>query len=358
MLKKKNFSLFIIISSLNIFSLPSLAQSCDTELLSAIDGTFTATCKVTNNTGKNINDVHITVLGTGGNITDPFLFDPPGTIKSGQENPIPPEENPNNLPTDIVIDLNENLNNGGMVTFEFIVKSNQIKLDTTIFTKDGEPIEPPRKKSDPLSHWSGDQSNDAQISFDNESQTLSFGNMTVTPTLKLNDGSDSIADPLEGATITIGTSTLLDVDIEQGWFLSNSTIEYLVGEVPVLTADLVNGFLFREGGEPQFDSEFQYDLTNISVNNFIDSPYLDGLQTYTENGNSSFLSFNSNILDLSNNLTISAISTGEVSVDGKKIPEPTSVLSLLAIGTLGAASTLKRKLKSSKSAEKDLEKVS
>ncbi|NET44748.1 MAG: PEP-CTERM sorting domain-containing protein [Okeania sp. SIO2B3] len=96
----------------------------------------------------------------------------------------------------------------------------------------------------------------------------------------------------------------------------------------------------------------------MSVNNFIDSPYLDGLQTYTENGNSSFLSFNSNILDLSNNLTISAISTGEVSVDGKKIPEPTSVLSLLAIGTLGAASTLKRKLKSSKSAEKDLEKVS
>ncbi|NES01992.1 MAG: PEP-CTERM sorting domain-containing protein [Okeania sp. SIO2F4] len=96
----------------------------------------------------------------------------------------------------------------------------------------------------------------------------------------------------------------------------------------------------------------------MSVNNFIDSPYLDGLQTYTENGNSSFLSFNSNILDLSNNLTISAISTGEISVDGKKVPEPSSTTTIFALGTLGAASTLKRKLKPSKSADKKLEKVS
>ncbi|MFM2378506.1 MAG: hypothetical protein RLZZ143_1084 [Cyanobacteriota bacterium] len=39
------------------------------------------------------------------------------------------------------------------------------------------------------------------------------------------------------------------------------------------------------------------------------------------------------------------------------IPEPSTVLSLLALGTLGAASTLKRKLKSSKSAEKETTKV-
>jgi len=40
------------------------------------------------------------------------------------------------------------------------------------------------------------------------------------------------------------------------------------------------------------------------------------------------------------------------------VPEPTSTLSLLALGTLGAASTLKRKLKPSKSSEKDNTKVS
>ncbi|MFN7908437.1 MAG: PEP-CTERM sorting domain-containing protein, partial [Microcystis sp.] len=40
-----------------------------------------------------------------------------------------------------------------------------------------------------------------------------------------------------------------------------------------------------------------------------------------------------------------------------KVPEPTSTLSLLALGTLGAASTLKRKLKPSKSTEKETTKV-
>ena len=39
------------------------------------------------------------------------------------------------------------------------------------------------------------------------------------------------------------------------------------------------------------------------------------------------------------------------------VPEPTSTLSLLALGTLGAASTLKRKLKSSKSTGKETTKV-
>lgn len=41
----------------------------------------------------------------------------------------------------------------------------------------------------------------------------------------------------------------------------------------------------------------------------------------------------------------------------KAVPEPTSILSLLALGTLGAASTLKRKLKSSKSTGKETTKV-
>ncbi|MDB9391341.1 pepsin/retropepsin-like aspartic protease family protein [Microcystis aeruginosa] len=41
-----------------------------------------------------------------------------------------------------------------------------------------------------------------------------------------------------------------------------------------------------------------------------------------------------------------------------KVPEPTSTLGLLALGTLGAASTLKRQLKPSKSTEKETTKVS
>jgi hypothetical protein len=41
----------------------------------------------------------------------------------------------------------------------------------------------------------------------------------------------------------------------------------------------------------------------------------------------------------------------------QQTPEPTSILSLLALGTLGAASTLKRKLKPSKSTKKETTKV-
>ncbi|MDJ0558138.1 MAG: PEP-CTERM sorting domain-containing protein, partial [Microcystis sp. M53599_WE4] len=39
------------------------------------------------------------------------------------------------------------------------------------------------------------------------------------------------------------------------------------------------------------------------------------------------------------------------------VPEPSSILGLLALGTLGAASTLKRKLKPSKSTEKETTKI-
>ena len=41
----------------------------------------------------------------------------------------------------------------------------------------------------------------------------------------------------------------------------------------------------------------------------------------------------------------------------KHTPEPTSTLAFLTLGTLGAASTLKRKLKPSKSPDKELEKI-
>lgn len=46
-----------------------------------------------------------------------------------------------------------------------------------------------------------------------------------------------------------------------------------------------------------------------------------------------------------------------ISIEADTIPEPTSTLSFLAIGTFGAASTLKRKLKASQSTEKETTKV-
>jgi hypothetical protein len=43
---------------------------------------------------------------------------------------------------------------------------------------------------------------------------------------------------------------------------------------------------------------------------------------------------------------------------GEPVPEPSTIMGLLALGTLGDASTLKRKLKPSKSSEKEPTKVS
>ena len=52
------------------------------------------------------------------------------------------------------------------------------------------------------------------------------------------------------------------------------------------------------------------------------------------------------------------VSVTEIAAPPVSIPEPTSTFSLLALGTLGAASTLKRKLKPSQSTEKETTKVS
>jgi hypothetical protein len=52
-----------------------------------------------------------------------------------------------------------------------------------------------------------------------------------------------------------------------------------------------------------------------------------------------------------------SVASANFSLSPQAVPEPTSILSLLALGTLGAASTLKRKLKPSQSTEKETTKV-
>ena len=214
----------------------------------------------------------------------------------------------------------------------------------------------PMKRQSRTGHWSGDLSKQAQISFNNNS--LSFSNMSVTPTLKLSNDQPSINDPLEGAEIIIGDTQLLGGDSSNGWFFTSTTFQYVSNGITVLTAEITDPFLFIGGGDsPEFDSELQGSLGNISINNVINSPYLQNLERYTTQGGESLFSFYSDILTETDNLLNNGISQGEVSADGKKVPEPTSTLSLLALGTLGAASTLKRKLKPSQSTKKATTKV-
>lgn len=81
--------------------------------------------------------------------------------------------------------------------------------------------------------------------------------------------------------------------------------------------------------------------------------------SYTFSG----LNFSGSSLQLTLNRRTEWLFASEVTFDGEllggqQVPEPSSILSLLALGTLGTASTLKRKLKPSKLTEKETTKVS
>ncbi len=221
---------------------------------------------------------------------------------------------------------------------------------------------PLKKRHNLLRPGGGNLENKSSVDF-NSNGTLSFGNIAID-SLFLNGGIPSVTDPLLGATALISNTvvegsnpTLLGDNSNEGFFFEDTTYSILVDGTPVLTADVINSFLFVGGGvKPEFDSEFQGVLDNIVINNTIDSPYLDDLENYTQAGGLSHLAFFSNILSDTNNLTTSGSSEGIAWADATEVPEPTSTLAFLGLGTLGAASTLKRKLKQSK--DKKLEKIS
>lgn len=183
------------------------------------------------------------------------------------------------------------------------------------------------------------------VTFDGAEQ-LSFSDIVID-TVLLDNGIPSIGDPLESADFLIDETSLTAViPAQQGWFFEDTNYRIVVDGISVLTAELVDVFLYVGGGEhPEFDSEFQGTLNNIVINNIIGSPYLDALQADLQSGDARLLSVFSNILSETNNLTSSGSSEIIVWEDGTEVPEPTSTLSLLVLGTLGAASALKRKQK-------------
>lgn len=100
--------------------------------------------EVMNTTGKPINDYHVSILGTGGNITNPMLVNlPQGSIDSGQINPnlIGQKNNPMGLPTDIIIDFTNPIPAPGKFKFKFDLPDGHTPvLDVSIFTDNGKPV--------------------------------------------------------------------------------------------------------------------------------------------------------------------------------------------------------------------------
>jgi hypothetical protein len=128
--------------------------------------------------------------------------------------------------------------------------------------------------------------------------------------------------------------------ISQGGAINYSTqwfSDQAIGIDPITGVELILGNFSLDSTDPL--TEFEYIVTD---------PYLALISsTFTIGEKYTF----------STGLEISGTVTKEL-ITLVPVPEPTSILSLLALGTLGAASTLKRKLKPSQSTEKETTKVS
>lgn len=174
----------------------------------------------------------------------------------------------------------------------------------------------------------------ASMTFDGGNK-LSFGNV-VAQLLLLNGGIPSMGDPLEGATFVIGDTSLIGANSE-GWEFDDTTLALIMNGTTVLTADVIDSFLFPGSmSHPEFDSHFQGLLSNIFIDNTLNSPYLDDLQAFIDAGGLSFFSFSSDILSATDNFTVAGTSEGIAwGQDAAKTPEPSSIFGLLAFGGLG-----------------------
>ena len=126
--------------------------------------------------------------------------------------------------------------------------------------------------------------------------------------------------------------------IPQGGAISYSTqwfSDQAIGIDPDTGEEIILGNFFLNSTNPL--SAFEYTVTNPELA-LISSTFTIGEKYIFSTG-----------LEITGNVTKELITV---------VPEPTSTLGILALGTLGAASTLKRQLKSSKSSEKETTKVS
>lgn len=186
-----------------------------------------------------------------------------------------------------------------------------------------------------------------QIDFDAITNNLSFSDIIIDSVF-LNGDIPTFTDSILGGKINISDSSLLFPDSQsKGWFFEDTTYEITVDGTTVLTADLVNPFLFDEkvvfSSEVQnipknlvFDSEIQSLLDNIVINNAINSPYLDELQASIDNGEERFISIFSNVVSETNMFTATGVTKGIVWDDGRvKTPEPSAALGLFSVCCIG-----------------------
>lgn len=208
----------------------------------------------------------------------------------------------------------------------------------------------------------------------------------IRGTVQLADGTILDAGQLLSITIPPGGDADLDYDIPIPDFLTD--IEYIIDDPGVISntkLGFISGpsdslFLENYADSIQRVGEFIAPLLfsedgvtdifiGIDLNQWIDSEaefeigqtfdFIDGFSSELPGVIAGFSEILFSPLEgffTENPATIPLVATAKA--DGKTVPEPNSNFSLLALGTLGAGSIFKRKLKPSKSTEKETEKVS
>ena len=183
-----------------------------------------------------------------------------------------------------------------------------------------------------------------KTSYNPSTQELSISPFELTPdSIFLSAGLISENDPLAGAIVEIGSTVLVDEPLdEQIWEFTPTTYRITKDNQDLVTADVTDFFLFRDDDPSStFDSELQGRLSNVVVNNFIGSSFLDSIQ----NEPYDLFSLSSNLLGETElngeSLQVEAIDIFSVAASDstQSVPEPSAVIAmLLGAGILGSKS--------------------
>lgn len=200
------------------------------------------------------------------------------------------------------------------------------------------------------------------ISHLNKAQAANMGRFTL-----VESNTTSIGDPVPNPMTLIGSFEYIDIPDNELHKVTSLKFEMPSG---VLIDIFFDGFQWKprnpEIDKPQTRWNVFDPNTMIfwdSENMLFDKPTLDGFIGIGPDGqlrgrNRLELRDTGEFVVTTRQRLPGSVAVGTYTAKAVPVPEPASTISLLALGTLGAASTLKRKLKSSKSTEKELEKAS
>lgn len=200
-----------------------------------------------------------------------------------------------------------------------------------------------------------------KIGFDSTTGKLSFADVTFNfANLVGNETFDPmfVSDPIIGATMSV-TDLTLSGPIGNGFLFKNGILTISKNGQNFLTADIPSLLIDDEALSPFGNNIFGgLEITDFNLSSQFIQDYISFIADNPQFPPELFGRTSIPVTNLiRNNQSFESTLELQSIAASTKVPEPTSTLSFLALGTLGAASTLKRQIKSSKPSEKETTKV-